>query len=503
WYNTHTFDTGEFAKNIFDKVWKINNESDLDYWIDELDVKFTNSENWFVPGEVSVPYFPYDEPVNTFNNQYFVNTPSILKNIKADLRNKIKAQYNKIAKAIKEEQSIITKFNIENLKINVNFHMVNKQEHYFLSKIDKFKINISFDFKYEFKHISNAIENFHNKIKDKLNSEFIDLDSFKTIDIKNPFETDLFSSENLNNSNIKSLINTKNNIIINYLKNEYQKHELSKLINLNFKITENNKEKQYDIEYSYYYKNQTVPKILGSIKYQGDNTKYKNQLTTEAKKRLKFTSGVYIDKSDRNKYKIEEFETPEEKNNISYFNTFPIVEFVSSTTKNEVLFINDEPVPAFDNVFRLELKDNKIDKKNQSIWNKYLQAQENYLSNRNTNNKTAFENAKKNWDKLNTYKIEVKEFDSENKKFTTTYTKTIVINSQLDEFIEIKFYAWDPNKFPEQKEIINEYLKDSDDKFILNDNNEKIPNFKYNKFVNPKTGTNPEIIVLDYYNNVE
>ncbi|VEU76248.1 Uncharacterised protein [Mycoplasmopsis columboralis] len=61
-----------------------------------------------------------------------------------------------------------------------------------------------------------------------------------------------------------------------------------------------------------------------------------------------------------------------------------------------------------------------------------------------------------------------------------------------------KWYAWNPEIDPKQRELIEPYLKKENGEYLLDQNNNKIPNSKYDPLINPKTGTKEEILWVNY-----
>ncbi|MEA4162621.1 Mbov_0399 family ICE element protein [Mycoplasma sp. 4404] len=231
--------------------------------------------------------------------------------------------------------------------------------------------------------------------------------------------------------------------------------------------------------------------------------------------RLKITPGAYIDKSFPKDYTP----IPEEKVVDNLYETFPVLTFLANPDNNEILYINDQEVPVLNNQYRYEFKDLKAS----TIGETKLRALETAKANlqkfndqvakHNLNNEQLSQSDKKRqkqledelqraqnaYDRLNTYKIEIKAFDETNQTTRIVYSKEIQILSQLDQKFEAKFYAWNPEENSNQKELLERWLKDPKGNYILDSSNNRIPNPKYNPNINAKTGSNIELVVLEKY----
>ncbi|MGZ9756220.1 Mbov_0399 family ICE element protein [Mycoplasma sp. 4423] len=162
--------------------------------------------------------------------------------------------------------------------------------------------------------------------------------------------------------------------------------------------------------------------------------------------------------------------------------------------ENEVLIVNGQRVDVLNGHFEIELRDerNGIDDK------------ERVLNDPNSDQ----EPNENNSHLKNEYKIEVIKFkpDTNNYVIDFTYKIDYIINSYpLAQ--DIKYYAWNPDVNPKQKEIITPYLYDEQGKVLKDDQGKKIKNPKYDPLINPNTGTKDQLVwikkeFLDKFKNV-
>ncbi|MBU4689690.1 hypothetical protein KQ878_01670 [Mycoplasma zalophidermidis] len=68
------------------------------------------------------------------------------------------------------------------------------------------------------------------------------------------------------------------------------------------------------------------------------------------------------------------------------------------------------------------------------------------------------------------------------------YTKVLFIDSKLAQ-VDFKWYAWEPENNPQQKELIEEFIKDSEGNLLRDDKGNSIKNPKYDPSIDPETGT--------------
>ncbi|MGZ9761999.1 Mbov_0399 family ICE element protein [Mycoplasma sp. 394] len=162
--------------------------------------------------------------------------------------------------------------------------------------------------------------------------------------------------------------------------------------------------------------------------------------------------------------------------------------------ENEVLIVNGQRVDVLNGHFEIELRDerNGIDDK------------EKVLNDPNSNQ----EPNENNSHAKNEYKIEVIKFkpDTNNSVIDFTYKIDYIINS-YPLVQDIKYYAWNPDVNPKQKEIITPYLYDEQGKVLKDDQGKKIKNPKYDPLINPNTGTKDQLVwikkeFLDKFKNV-
>ncbi|GIZ06661.1 Mbov_0399 family ICE element protein [Metamycoplasma salivarium] len=158
------------------------------------------------------------------------------------------------------------------------------------------------------------------------------------------------------------------------------------------------------------------------------------------------------------------------------------VDFTGDLDETEVLFINKQRVDVINHKFRYALKDfRKSATDNERIpYQKLEQNEELTLLNSHAKNE---------------YLIEIKKYapgTNNSGEPIFTYRKMYVINSQSTKQ-EFKWYAWDPDKNPEQKELITEYLTINGEIQKNLDGTPKL-NPKYDPEINKATGTKSQII---------
>ncbi|MDW2892826.1 hypothetical protein R7V75_02470 [Mesomycoplasma ovipneumoniae] len=180
------------------------------------------------------------------------------------------------------------------------------------------------------------------------------------------------------------------------------------------------------------------------------------------------------------KLKEESSKQPKESGeNLTYGGKFEFlgdvkVQFAGNKEESEIMYINDKPVDVLNSNFEAILQDLGLeDKENGGI---------------------------------NTYKIEIKKFKrdnntKENKEVEKTYRVDIVIKS-IASVLEGKWFAWDPERNKEQKELISPTMLDANGNEVKDSDNNPIQNPNYDPFIDPKTGTKKQLIWVNSDNNL-
>ncbi|WGI36295.1 Mbov_0399 family ICE element protein [Mesomycoplasma lagogenitalium] len=145
--------------------------------------------------------------------------------------------------------------------------------------------------------------------------------------------------------------------------------------------------------------------------------------------------------------------------------------FKAAEAENEILLINDKPIDVLDKNFYYDLD---------------------YINDHDSDE--------------NIYKIELISFDKkdiygENKKEIYRWTMIIEISKNYSN-LNAKWFAWNPNIHPEQKELITPFLVDENGENYKDKNGDAIKNPKYDPLINPETGLKSEIVWVDYSDNL-
>lgn len=148
--------------------------------------------------------------------------------------------------------------------------------------------------------------------------------------------------------------------------------------------------------------------------------------------------------------------------------------------EDEVLFINNKRIQVYNKKFEEILEDRRL-----------------------------FENSTEDTDEvnyLNNYHIEIKKYRPNSGNTENNYLYSYIIDLVIDANSLVntfKYYAWDPTKNKDQEELITEFLKDKDGKFILDEFGNKILNPKYDKEIDIFTGTKKELVWVDLSKNAQ
>ncbi|VEU74276.1 Uncharacterised protein [Mycoplasmopsis citelli] len=153
------------------------------------------------------------------------------------------------------------------------------------------------------------------------------------------------------------------------------------------------------------------------------------------------------------------------------------ITFQTTEREDEELYINGNKVDVLDKNFEYDLNDLRGAKKQKD----------------------------EDQEKTNQYTIEVVKYDKanangNNQREIKRYKVVLIINS-LGADLQGKWYAWNPEINPEQRELIEPYLKNERGEAILDSRGNKLKNPKYDPLINPKTGTKEEILWVDYTGN--
>ena len=166
----------------------------------------------------------------------------------------------------------------------------------------------------------------------------------------------------------------------------------------------------------------------------------------------------------------------------------PAVFSFTAPNDNYVVKVNGHKVDLINNKFNIKLADKREDASDeQKIYNQ--------------DSDSSKPQDEKNSHKKNEYTITVEEYKNINDPSTKTitYTKKYIIDSKSGS-LDFKWYAWDPKYNKDQRELIEEYLKDEKGNIQKDKDGNPLPNPKYDPFIDKKTGTKKELVWFDTTN---
>ncbi|WP_033161109.1 Mbov_0399 family ICE element protein [[Mycoplasma] collis] len=426
-------------------------------------------------------YFGVNKNTQNYNNLQFYDFGNSGKDLSHLIFEKLTKWKNEKIDNYQKQNHIIKEFYITNLRIDLNFYITTEQKNYYdyypselKTRISKFRFKLNFNYKILYDEFVESKFNLLSKIEkfqDIFKKEFI-----KTNELT--INSDLGSENGLTKIELNNLKDYKNNI--DYLDEKIKSFLNSKntLINkqflIKYKIIKVNKKDFLDffIEYNDPINgNKQIIKIneqLIKINYKKTN-KFDNLKISE---RLLIIPGYYLDQTNINSLDIKKDFPKRLKNDkkisINYggawlYNSPVKIKFKSTLKEDEILLINGVKIDVLDQNFFVDLSNNL-----------------------NSNN--------------NEYKIELVKFEknpNENsEKEVFRWTKVIkILNENLK--LNVKWYAWNPEKNLEQRKLIEPYLK-INNKEILDKNGEKIPNKDYDPFINIENGVKSELVWVDF-----
>ena len=145
------------------------------------------------------------------------------------------------------------------------------------------------------------------------------------------------------------------------------------------------------------------------------------------------------------------------------------INFSALAPENEVIFVNEQPVDVEDLHFKLRLIDNII-----------------------TDPNTGKDERK------NKYEIKIVIYNQDsngvNTSIKTDFSFKIMIEAIANDF-PISYFGWNPEKNPDQKDLITEFILDPvTGEPIRDENGAPIPNPKYDPLIDPATGVKKELV---------
>ncbi|QSB07365.1 hypothetical protein JS510_02530 [Mycoplasma tauri] len=153
--------------------------------------------------------------------------------------------------------------------------------------------------------------------------------------------------------------------------------------------------------------------------------------------------------------------------------------FTSQESENDIMLINGEKVPVLNRKFIKKLQD----KRKLIAGDKELKLDDSQSKKDKKENEYLVE--------LLRYKKNSNNEGEPIQKFTRIYE---IIDKKIDQ--SFKYYGWDPENNFEQKLLISPYLINEKGEKIKDKDNKLIPNKKYDKRINPNTGTKEQVIWL-------
>lgn len=180
--------------------------------------------------------------------------------------------------------------------------------------------------------------------------------------------------------------------------------------------------------------------------------------------------GKYKYKKDE-PYKLVAGGSPQDWGTWIYHGTIKL-NFLSSKKNNEILFVDDNKVDVLNNKFEIDLRD-YMSQKQQPDSNEVIE------------------------ERKNEYLIEIKTYNQDSNGNNTSVKHInkikIIIQSFANDF-DVSYFGWNPEFNPEQRLLIEPFLKDSNGDILLDENGNKVQNPKYDALIDPKTGTKKELI---------
>lgn len=149
------------------------------------------------------------------------------------------------------------------------------------------------------------------------------------------------------------------------------------------------------------------------------------------------------------------------------------IKFVSDDDETDIMLINKQKVDVLNKEFKKKLIDFRVVADTKEIKDKEKEKQP-----------------------TNEYEIHLKRFKTGSNNSGSIDEQYIVKYQIIQKFFTqiIKWYGWDPDKNPDQKQLISKILLDKKGQPLLDDKKKEIPNPNYDPFIDPATGTKKEIL---------
>ena len=161
------------------------------------------------------------------------------------------------------------------------------------------------------------------------------------------------------------------------------------------------------------------------------------------------------------------------------------VEFIANREESEVLYVNGQKIDVLNRHFKYHLKDLRSSANDE----------ERIPLDEKDKNKPQSELNETNSRKKNEYIIEVRKYKSgsnnSGEPISTYKIKFLIVEQNLNQ--SLKWFAWNPDNNPGQKELISPELT-KDGKVLTDKDGNPLKNPKYDEAIDPNTGTKKQIV---------
>ncbi|MGZ9432560.1 Mbov_0399 family ICE element protein [Mycoplasma sp. 480] len=428
-------------------------------------------------------YFGLDKQNENFPDLQFSTSGSNGLNISKYVFGKLNEKVDEYKERFSTNNKEIKSFFMDNLKVELQFYLTNGQ--FNGNNIDNIHVRLTnFKVKLSF--------NFH------INYDLLNVDHYETLKslniIKNRFfsnfltnnyleiNTDTGASNGLYTEKRSSSLKTNIEYLeekIRKFKSSYNDVKFANDINLQYRTVR--KSNIETINFSLRYRNKITnsENILNltentTIKYK-ETEIFRSQLM---KDRLVIVPGKYLDITNYNSLELINDSRTRKANdkNITetygghwVYNTPVKINFKTLPQENEILYINDRKIDVINRDFFYDLNFNYKESTN-AVY------------------------------KIDLVKYDKSDINKENKNEIFRWTAIIEIeNNNLD--LKLRWFAWDPANNKNQRDLIEPFLKDSNNNFILNNDGSKKKNPFYDPLIDKETGTKKQLVWVDYSNN--
>ncbi|WP_036433045.1 Mbov_0399 family ICE element protein, partial [Mycoplasmopsis agalactiae] len=155
------------------------------------------------------------------------------------------------------------------------------------------------------------------------------------------------------------------------------------------------------------------------------------------------------------------------------------IKFVSNNAETDIMLINKQKVDVLNKEFKKRLIDFRVVTSTKEIKDKEDEKQP-----------------------TNEYEIHLQRFKPNTNNSKDIDEQYIVRYQIIQKFFTqiIKWYGWEPDKNPEQKQLISKILLNKNGQPLLDDKKREIPNPNYDPYIDPATGTKKQILWISHDN---